>query len=167
MMTTNTSESFKGVLKGASALRIHVLIVRIFFHLVKFFRTRHEEAEQWNTSLTPKNETKLRYRKDMACGYSRQRFSRTEWEVSTREGYTYIVTLKKSEPYCTCNLPQLQKLPCVDVIAACSNESGCANISTYSLCARSILWITTVSPMLQCFIMFPIVDFGQSTMWSK
>ena len=64
-----------------------------------------------------------------------QRFSRAEWEVSTREGYTCTVTLREVESYCTCNLPQLQKLSCVYVIAACSKESGCANINTYSLCA--------------------------------
>jgi len=54
MMTTNASESFNGVLKGASALSIQALIVRTYFRLVKFFWIRREEAEQWNTSLTPK-----------------------------------------------------------------------------------------------------------------
>ena len=54
MMTTNTSESFNDVFKGARALPLQALIVRIFFRLVKFFRTRREEAEQWNMLLTPK-----------------------------------------------------------------------------------------------------------------
>ena len=71
----------------------------------------------------------------MACGYSNQRFSLAEWEVSTREEYTCTVTLREGEPYCICNLPQLQKLPCAHVNAACSKESACANISTYSLWA--------------------------------
>ena len=134
MMTANASESFNGVLKGARALPIQALIVRIFFRLVKFFRKRWE-AEQWNTSLTPKNETNLRYCKDMTRGYSKQRFSYAEWEVLTREGYTCTVTLREGEPYCTCNLPQLQKLSCAHIIVSCSKESDCANISTYSLCA--------------------------------
>ena len=77
MLTTDASESFNGVLKGARG-SIQALIARIFFILVKFFRTRREEAKQWNTSLTPKNKKKLIYHKDMACGYSRQRFSRAE-----------------------------------------------------------------------------------------
>jgi len=78
MMTTNTSESFNGVLKGARALSIQALIARTFFCLVKFFQTRREEAEKWNKLLTPKNETKLRYRKNMVGLQSRQRFSRSE-----------------------------------------------------------------------------------------
>jgi len=129
MMTTNASKLQRCV----RALPIQALIVRIFFRLVKFFR-RREEVEQWNTSLTPKNKIKLRYRKDMECLHSRLRFSRSEWEVLSREGYIYTVTIKEGKPYCTCNLPQLQKLSCAHVIAACSKESGCANRSTYSLC---------------------------------
>jgi len=46
MMTTNSSESFNAVLKEARALPIQALIARIFFRLVKFFRTWREEAEQ-------------------------------------------------------------------------------------------------------------------------
>ena len=123
------------MLKGARALPIQALIARTFFRLVKFIRIRREKTEQSNTSLTPKNEKMLRCHKNMACVYSRQRFSRVEWEVSTREGYTCTVTLREGESYYTCNLPQLQKLSCAHVIAACSKEGGCTNISTYVSCA--------------------------------
>ena len=85
-------------------------------------------------SLALKNETMLRCRKNMECGYSRQKFSHVEWEASTREGYTCTVTVREGEPYCTCNIPQLQKLRCAHVIAACFKERGCANISTHSFC---------------------------------
>ena len=70
-----------------------------------------------------------------ACLHSKQRFSHSEWEVSSQKGYTFTVIITEGELYCTCNLPQLQKLPCAHVIAACSNESSCTDISTYSLCA--------------------------------
>ena len=56
MMTTNAPESLNGVLKGAQALSIQALIVRIFFRLVRFFRTRRGNAEGWNKPLTPQND---------------------------------------------------------------------------------------------------------------
>jgi len=37
MMITNYSESFNGLLIGAQALQIQVLIARTFFRLVTFF----------------------------------------------------------------------------------------------------------------------------------
>ena len=73
----------------------------------------------------------------MACLHLVQRFSQTEWEVSNKKRYNCIVNLTENEFTRSCNLPQLQKMPCAHVIAACAKKRDCANISTYSLCA---LW---------------------------
>jgi len=64
-MTTNVSENFNDVLKGARVLPIQALIVRIFSRLVKFFQTGQKNAERWCTPLTLKNEDLLRYRTNM------------------------------------------------------------------------------------------------------
>ena len=48
-----------------------------------------------------------------------------------------VINLTENRPTCSCNLLQLQKLPCVHVITACALD--CANISTYILCAQ---WYT-------------------------
>jgi len=55
--------------------------------------------------------------------------------VADRERYTCIVKLTDKSPTCSCNIPQLQKLPCEHVIATYAKKKGCANISMYSLCA--------------------------------
>jgi len=73
----------------------------------------------------------------MAWFHSIQRFSRTEWELSNREGYTCTVNLTKDGSTCSCNLLQLQKLPCAHVITAYAQD--CANISIFILCAQ---WYT-------------------------
>jgi len=52
MMTTNYSEGFNIVLKGARALSIQALIARTFFWLVTFFHTRQEKGKTWKSLLT-------------------------------------------------------------------------------------------------------------------
>ena len=63
--------------------------------------------------------------------HSIQKFNRTEWVVANREGYICTVNLIELGPTCSCNLPQLQKMPRAHVIAACAND--CVNISTYAI----------------------------------
>jgi len=133
-MTTNAFESFNYVLKGSRGLPIQALIAGMFFRLVRFFRSRRENTEKWSTPLTLTNEKCLKFRKRMGSLHSKQRFSRTEWEVANREGYTCAIKLTDNDSTCTCNIPQL-KLPREHVIATCAKEKGCVNISMYSLCA--------------------------------
>jgi len=99
----------------------------------------------------------------MACLHSIKRFSRIEWEVSNREGYICTVNLTEDGLTYFCNLPQLQKFPCADVIAACAKERDCANISTYFVYAPWYTVENTVKLMLDCFLLFLIHGISYST----
>jgi len=44
-----------------------------------------------------------------------------------------VINLTENRPTCSCNLLQLQKLPCAHVIATRVKKKDCANINTYFL----------------------------------
>jgi len=94
-----------------------------------------EKCREMVQTVDMNNENILRYHNRMVRLHSIQKFSRTEWEVSNREGYTCTVNLIEDDPAYSCNLPQLKKMPCAHVNATCTKERHCANINTYSLCA--------------------------------
>ncbi|XP_020254466.1 uncharacterized protein LOC109831538 [Asparagus officinalis] len=59
MMTTNCSESFNGVLKGARAMPIQSLVTRTFYRLNAYYNKRRGDDIDWTTRYTPKNESIL------------------------------------------------------------------------------------------------------------
>ncbi|XP_020242978.1 uncharacterized protein LOC109821202 [Asparagus officinalis] len=132
MMTTNCSESFNGVLKGARAMPIQALVARTFYRLNYYFVKRREDGAMWASFLTPKNEAILEARVKQARGTKIVRFAVDEWEVTDKHGHNYTVNLGGAHCTCTCNIPELQKLPCPHVIAVTSKQSGGANISYYT-----------------------------------
>lgn len=57
MMTTNVSESFNGVLRGARALPVKSLVARTFYRLNDYFMKRRSDAERFEMQMSPKIET--------------------------------------------------------------------------------------------------------------
>lgn len=127
VMTTNASESFNGVLKGARSLPIKALVARTFFRSVEYFCKRRETADAITTRLTPKWEAKIADRAIEARRCKLVRFSRTEWQVIHCYGDEFKVLIDGPNCSCTCNIPLLQKLPCAHVMAACSAQDYGAN----------------------------------------
>ena len=50
-------------------------------------------------------------------------------------GKAFTVTLQENTCSCSCNIPLLQKLPCLHVMAACARTIGGANRSYYDFCS--------------------------------
>ncbi|XP_020253751.1 serine/threonine-protein phosphatase 7 long form homolog [Asparagus officinalis] len=92
-MTTNCSESFNGVLKGARAMPIQALVARTFYRLNYYFVKRREDGAMWASFLTPKNEAILGARVKQARGTKIVRFAVDEWEVTDKHGHNYTVNL--------------------------------------------------------------------------
>ncbi|XP_020262206.1 uncharacterized protein LOC109838151 [Asparagus officinalis] len=136
MMTTNASESFNGVLKGARGMPIQALVAKTFYRLNKFFVRRRELGENMRSQLTPKVDEMLAARIVQARSFQVVRYSFNEWEVlegiTHRENRSYKVNMLVDHTCtCTCNVPQLQLIPCSHVVAACSDLQGGARISHY------------------------------------
>ncbi|XP_020270620.1 uncharacterized protein LOC109845760 [Asparagus officinalis] len=132
MMTTNCSESFNGVLKGARAMPIQALVARTFYRLNKYFVKRREDGAKWGTLLTSKNEEIIGARVKQARLTKIVRFAIDEWEVTDNHGHNYTVNLRGTQCACTCNIPKLQKLSCAHVIAVTTKQFGGANTSYYT-----------------------------------
>ncbi|XP_020250107.1 uncharacterized protein LOC109827508 [Asparagus officinalis] len=136
MMTTNTSESFNGVLRGACDMPIQTLVAKTFYRLNKFFVRHRELGENIRSELTPKVDEMLAARIVQARSFQVVRYSFNEWEVlegiTHRENRSYKVNMLVDHTCtCTCNVPQLQLIPCSHVVAACSDLQGGARISHY------------------------------------
>ncbi|XP_020245215.1 uncharacterized protein LOC109823346 [Asparagus officinalis] len=140
MMTTNCSESFNGVLKGARAMPIQSLVARTFYRLNSYFNKRREDGVDWTTRYTPKNESILHRRIEAARLCQITVFNDNEWQVHDYDGI-YTVKLFDVDCTCTCNIPQLQKIPCAHVLAASSNQLGGARIPYNRYCSP---WYSTI-----------------------
>ena len=127
VMTTNASESFNGVLRGARSLPIRALVARTFFRSVDYFCHRREFGGNYTCRLTPKWEAKIAERASEARRCRIVRFSQTEWQVIHYFGDEYKVIVNGNTCSCTCNIPLLQHLPCAHVMAACSSVANDAN----------------------------------------
>ena len=119
-MTTNASESFNGVLKGARSLPIKALVARTFFRSVEYFYKRREKGAGLNSKLTPKWEAKIEARAIDARRCRLVRFGRYKWQVINCYDDEYDAVMDGSDVTCTCRIPLLQKIPCAHVMAACT-----------------------------------------------
>ncbi|XP_020249694.1 uncharacterized protein LOC109827143 [Asparagus officinalis] len=81
MMTTNCSESFNGVLKGARAMPIQALVARTFYRLNAYFNKRRIDSANWTSKYTPKNEIILQKRIVAVRTCRIEQFNNNEWEV--------------------------------------------------------------------------------------
>ncbi|XP_021715248.1 uncharacterized protein LOC110683210 [Chenopodium quinoa] len=144
--TTNFSETFNNVLKGARFLPIMSLVELTFHRVNKYFTLRRESSEARSdqglpyppkvTAILEKNTAKARYHRVDA--YNRrlhiyQVTTEMGERVGNKGGHKHTVNWQLRT--CTCNKPNIFHLPCSHVLAVCA---------TYSLSERP--W---VDPLLQ------------------
>src|SRR4051812_43450601 len=116
MMTTNCSENFNGVLKGARALPIQALVAQTFYQLVKYFYKRRTTAVSWTTMHTPRTTEHIRDRAELARSSQFRRYAHTKWEILDANAQIFDVIVQDEKCSCTCNRLKLQYLPCSHVI---------------------------------------------------
>jgi hypothetical protein len=133
-MTTNLSECFNGVLKGARSLPITALVKFTFFKLVSYFDDRRAKIQDQLSSgeVFSKYAMDIFYRcREKAKGHTVTRFDRNRgvFDIRTRPnlGSSYrgdhTHQIKLQEGTCTCGKWQMLKIPCSHVIACCAHQN--------------------------------------------
>ncbi|XP_021727154.1 uncharacterized protein LOC110694285 [Chenopodium quinoa] len=132
--TTNFSETFNNVLKGARFLPIMSLVEFTFHRVNKYFtdrrelsQTRSEQGLAYSpkvTSIMEKNIAKARYHKVEA--YNRrlhiyQVETKRGDRIGRKGGHRHTVNFQLRT--CTCNKPRIFHLPCSHVLAVCVKYS--------------------------------------------
>ena len=123
-MTTNMSEVFNGVLKGARNLPITVLVQLTFYQVNNYFTIRREHGA---SRLAPYIEAKMKAKVVKAGSievvlydHVAGRFhvkTRHFVESSNRKPRTYHITLQMGS--CTCNKTLLLRFPCSHILVVC------------------------------------------------
>ena len=139
MMTTNASESFNGVLKGARSLPVKALVARTFHHLNSYFYRRRTGGMDYASSLTPNYDKMMEKYSAEARTMSINRFSLTEWQLIDTNACNYTVNIVNDNCSCSCNIPILAHFPCPHVLAACARCRGGANRAYHDLISS---WFT-------------------------
>uniref|UniRef100_A0A2N9G675 SWIM-type domain-containing protein n=1 Tax=Fagus sylvatica TaxID=28930 RepID=A0A2N9G675_FAGSY len=133
-MTTNLSECFNGVLKGARSLPIIALVKFTFCKLVSYFDDRRAKIQDQLSSGEVYNkyamDILLRCR-EKAKGHTVTRFDRNQsvFDIRTHSnlGSSYrgdhTHQIKLQEKTCTCGKLQMLKIPCSHVIACCAYQN--------------------------------------------
>ena len=134
MCTTNFSETFNNVLKGARFLPIMSLVELTFHRVNKYFSMRRESSEARFTqgcAYSPKvtatmeyNNSKARYHKVYV--YHRQLglyqvITHRGDRIGNKGGHKHTVNFNLRT--CTCNKPRIFHLPCSHVLAVCIKYS--------------------------------------------
>ncbi|XP_021760646.1 uncharacterized protein LOC110725484 [Chenopodium quinoa] len=132
--TTNFSETFNNVLKGARFLPIMSLVELTFHRVNKYFTDRRELSQARSeqglayspkvTSIMEKNIAKARYHKVEA--YNRrlhiyQVETKRGDRIGRKGGHRHTVNFQLRT--CTCNKPRIFHLPCSHVLAVCVKYS--------------------------------------------
>ncbi|RVW43332.1 hypothetical protein CK203_070261 [Vitis vinifera] len=130
IMTTNMSEVFNGVLKGARTLPITALVQLTFYRVNSYFTVRREHGASRLASgeeFTPHIDAKIKAKVVKAGAHEvllydhvAGRFHvKTRHSVgsSNRKPRTYHVTLQTGS--CTCNKTLLLGFPCSHILAVC------------------------------------------------
>ena len=127
IMTTNLSEIFNSVLKGARYLPITACVQLTFYRLVNYFDVRRslgigaQKSGQLYTPHVVSTQAALLLK---ATGHTLKSFNRNTglFEVVTRNGKNVqIVNLEKGS--CSCGKWEINKYPCSHVLSVCGNLS--------------------------------------------
>jgi len=134
VMTTNMSEVFNGVLKGARCLPITALVKMTFHRVNSYFATRRslgkrrvEEGHEYSvkaTKIIETNSEKAMHHEVEAYDYERGLFEVKTARGSRRAGKggnTHTVNLFRKS--CTCKNWKIYKLPCSHVLVVCRYRS--------------------------------------------
>ncbi|KAJ0615348.1 putative transcription factor interactor and regulator CCHC(Zn) family [Helianthus annuus] len=154
LLTTNLSEIFNSVLKGARFLPITSCVQLTFYRLVHYFDVRRpmgSNAQANGDMYTPHILAKQAASMSKAGAHSLRSFNRQKgiFEVITQKGKNVqVVDLDKKT--CTCSKWLIYKYPCSHVLSACAKLSlnswqyidKCYSILDY--CAT---WSSEFSPL--------------------
>ncbi|XP_048596379.1 uncharacterized protein LOC125578126 [Brassica napus] len=115
IMTTNIAESLNSMLKMPRELPIISLLETIRLTMTTWFFERREAAAKHKHLVTPKVVQKLVSRLGAAMLLNVYQVDRSEFEVKD-ETMKFVVDLEKR--HCTCNVFDIDKIPCIHAIAA-------------------------------------------------
>ncbi|XP_022023776.1 uncharacterized protein LOC110924041 [Helianthus annuus] len=127
LLTTNLSEIFNSVLKGARFLPITACVQLTFYRLVNYFDVRRpmgSSAQANGDVYTPHVAAKQAALMSKASAHSLRSFNLQKgiFEVITQKGKNVqIVNLEQKT--CTCGKWEIFKYPCSHVLSACANLS--------------------------------------------
>lgn len=130
-MTTNMSESFNNVLRGARGMPITTMILMTFLRLNKFFVKRREAAESWNEIYVPTVHTVVTANSNLARSHTVTRYHQLMYQVEANDQKKYLVKFEEGLITCTCGYIIAMHVPCSHVLAVCSGRH--ANVNTSHL----------------------------------
>ena len=124
-MTTNMSEVFNSVLKGARNLPITALVQLTFFRLNSYFAARREQGANKLTSdeqYTPYVDARIKARVVKAGSMEIVLYDHMQgrFHVKSRSGRTHRLNLHDQK--CTCCKTLINGFPCSHIIAACQHR---------------------------------------------
>ena len=125
LMTTNISEVFNSVLKGARSLPVTALVQLTFFCLNGYFVARRELGANRLTSIerfTPYVEAQIQARVVKAGLMEIVLYDHVQglFNVKSRRGRTHRLNLHEKK--CTCGKTLIYGFPCSHMIAACKHR---------------------------------------------
>ncbi|KAL0004987.1 hypothetical protein SO802_012548 [Lithocarpus litseifolius] len=130
-MTTNLSECFNGVLKGARSLPITAIVRFTFFKVKSYFDARRnltldqlEAGQEWCKYAMDKFEKNQAKAKDhmvtRMCTQARLYQVDTPGNPLSNKGRQHMHTVDLQDMTCTCGKWEAYKIPCSHVIAICA-----------------------------------------------
>ncbi|XP_057529922.1 uncharacterized protein LOC130808464 [Amaranthus tricolor] len=169
--TTNMSEAFNGVMKGARSLPITSLVRMTFYRVNEYFATRrdlgrsrldsgHVYAKKPSDTID-KNAEKARFHDVRIYDTVRGIFEVTTGcgnRIAGKGGKSYMVDLTATS--CTCQKPTIFKLPCSHVLAVCRAR----NISYDAFVDPSFRTTKYVSTYKKSFM--PVPDMFTCDPWN-
>ena len=125
IMTTNMSEVFNSVLKGARNLPIIALVQLIFFCLNSYFVARREQGANrlaYDEQYTPYVDAHIKARVVKAGSMKIVFYDHLQgrFHVKSRSGRTQCLNLHDQK--CTCGKTIIYGIPCSHIIAACQHQ---------------------------------------------
>jgi hypothetical protein len=154
LLTTNLSEIFNSVLKGARFLPITACVQLTFYRLVHYFEVRRplgSSAQANGDAYTPHVVAKQVAFMSKASAHFLRSFNRAKgiFELITQRGRN-VQVVNLEEKTCTCGKWEIFKYPCSHVLGACAKLSlnslqyvdRCYSIVEY--CAT---WASEFSPL--------------------
>ena len=125
IMTTNMSEVFNRVLKGARSLPFTALVQLTFFRLNSYFVARREQGANrlaFDEQFTPYVDAQIQGRVVKAGSMEIFLYDHIQarFHVKSRSGQTHRLNLHDKK--CTCGKTLIYGFPCSHIIAACQHR---------------------------------------------
>nr|KAJ0210772.1 hypothetical protein LSAT_V11C400215000 [Lactuca sativa] len=154
LLTTNLSEIFNSVLKGARFLPITACVQLTFYRLVHYFEVRRPSGSSARTNgnaYTPQVVVKQVALMSKASAHSLRSFNREKgiFELIAQRGKNVqVVNLDKKT--CTCSKWEIFKYPCSHVLSVCAKlslNSWQYVHKCYSIAEYCSTWVSEFSPL--------------------